>query len=41
VGTPTPGKSAICVEQPPIVSAEANSAAIDHSLIVPATGIRR
>jgi hypothetical protein len=37
---PTPGKSAIEVEQPPTASADTNSAAIDHSLIVRSTGIR-
>src|SRR3981189_2235769 len=36
---PTPGKSAIEVEQPPSANADANSAAIDHSLIVRSTGI--
>jgi hypothetical protein len=39
-GRPTPGKSAIDVEQPLTASADANSAAIDHSLIVRSTGIR-
>jgi hypothetical protein len=37
---PTPGRSAIEVEQPLTASADTNSAAIDHSLIVRSTGIR-